>query len=260
MEWRPARDHFKQHRPYTPKVCFGIISLMLQNLRRHVQWRSAKCLGKRCGLQMPSEAKVGKLQSKLCGWEVVLLPLLLIGGRLGWIVQLIHRQWARQEQILRLNVAVDEFLTPQKLEACGQIAHEAASKPLGEPSGLARADQPLQITSGAIFEDQIKVPFRLLHVVEADDVRMAVLAQNRYLQLQILQHLLGELLRRAGDGLDGGALRRSRRIDHLDSTIDGGEAPRTQTTLEGVSCHHLDTSRRTARCRVMIHGAPLLLW
>lgn len=86
--------------------------LMLQNLRRHVQRRSAKRLGKRCGLQMPSEAKVGKLESKLTGREVGLLPLLLVRGRLGWIVQLVEGKRTGQEQILRLNVPVDEFLAP----------------------------------------------------------------------------------------------------------------------------------------------------
>mmetsp|Transcript_19654 Transcript_19654/g.55539 ORF Transcript_19654/g.55539 Transcript_19654/m.55539 type:complete len:257 (+) Transcript_19654:2663-3433(+) len=226
---------------------------MLQDLGRHVERRTAQGLRQRRRLQVPGKSEIRNLELELIRWEVGQSPMLFgIRTALG-VVDFVQGQGAREQQILRLDVAMDQLLSPQKLEARCQVAGEPPRESLREPSGLPRADEPLHVAPAAVLQDEVEVPLGLLHVVHADDVGVAVCSQDGNFDLQILEDLFGELLGRPCDGLDGHRVRsvviRIRlllllrllllRLRDPDALVHGGEGSGTQLLLQRVALHHL---------------------
>ena len=64
---------------------------------------------------MPGESEVGNLEAKGRGVKVGLSADLFEQGCLFWIVHFVEGQRAREQQVLRLYIAMNETLSPEKL-------------------------------------------------------------------------------------------------------------------------------------------------
>ena len=84
-ERRRAAHELEQDTPDAPEVRLGVVLLVAQDLRRHVQGRAAQRLGQTARVHVPREAKVGDLERR-GGIRRVLLGAerRLLGSRSGF--------------------------------------------------------------------------------------------------------------------------------------------------------------------------------
>jgi hypothetical protein len=104
-----------------------------------------------------------------------------------------------EQQVLRLQVAVDEVVRPEEVHAARELAHEAVHAVRRQRAPLAQ--QLVQVAAAAVLHQQVDVLLRFLDLVQLHDVLVLDLAQDGDLGLEVLLQLGVEALAR--DGLDG---------------------------------------------------------
>ena len=208
-ERRRAAHELEQDTPDAPEVRLGVVLLVAQDLRRHVQGRAAQRLGQTARVHVPREAKVGDLERR-GGIRRVLLGAerRLLGSRSAFDLRAdVRRGRAAQQQVLRLQVTVYEVPRAHLPQTARDLRGERSRDGLGD---AADAPQVLrQVAERAVLEHQEhRLVGLVLHdVQQRDDVLVFARAQHVDLGLQRAQELAVQTTR--ADLLDGDPLRRA---------------------------------------------------
>lgn len=159
------------------------VPMVLQDFGCHVEWRSAQCFRQRGGLQVPGKSKIGNLERKPHVGVVVNASTEIVAALAGnrWVFrEFLQGQRPRQEQILRLDVSVNQFLSPQKAQTTRQIPHQPACQAFRETTLLPGSNEVLYVSAPAVFQYQIEMSVGFLYIVHANNVWMAVGSHNGY--------------------------------------------------------------------------------
>mmetsp|Transcript_8919 Transcript_8919/g.26422 ORF Transcript_8919/g.26422 Transcript_8919/m.26422 type:complete len:373 (+) Transcript_8919:906-2024(+) len=165
-EGRVAGEHLVEQHAQAPEVHGEAVALVQEDLGGHVVQRptrggpdGAPLLG-----QVGAPAKVGDL-----GAEAV-----------------------AQEDVVRLQVAVDAALAVQVGDALQDLAVEPAGGRLGQPPGWVPPHQPQEAAVGGELQQHVDVGVVLQEVVEPEDVRVPHAALELHLPVHLLRHVANE--------------------------------------------------------------------
>mmetsp|Transcript_107214 Transcript_107214/g.303206 ORF Transcript_107214/g.303206 Transcript_107214/m.303206 type:complete len:205 (-) Transcript_107214:141-755(-) len=141
LERGPAHDHLVQEHAQAPDVQGVVVALALDHFRRKVVEGAAECCPRDAGDGAPAEVRY--------------LEHIIVGD----------------EEVLRLQIPVHNRLTMQVLETARDLHEVVPRSGLEEAPTLARPQQLVQLTLGAVLEQQVhrlgvlKVPVEPEHVL-----------------------------------------------------------------------------------------------
>mmetsp|Transcript_8170 Transcript_8170/g.32182 ORF Transcript_8170/g.32182 Transcript_8170/m.32182 type:complete len:214 (+) Transcript_8170:943-1584(+) len=152
-ERRSSRQHLEQHRARRPQVAARIVPLESQELRRHVQRRATERLCHVSHSKVPREAKVAQLHQGR-GQRGRRSAVGVDHGAV-WPQRASRGPRRGQQDVLRLDVAVNQPARPERLEAGRQLAEEHARLELGHAPVGARGQHIAQVASSGKLKNQV---------------------------------------------------------------------------------------------------------
>jgi len=142
--------HLEEDSTHGPEIGLGVVLVVAQDLRSHVEGRSTEGLGHAAPFKVAREAEVCDLQHSM-------------------------RRILSQKEVLRLYIAVHEIAIVQKFQSCSQVSQEMLSRSLPKPGAWLVLDKPLEITSPAVFQDNINMFITSFDIVKPHDVAMGMI-------------------------------------------------------------------------------------